>query len=203
MCGRYLISQEEDILEMREILGEINRRYLDTPMQASVKTGEIFPTDFAPVLVKGADAPQAELMRWGFPKWIGSGVIINARSETAAGKGMFGAPLMRRRCVVPTTGFYEWRREGGKTKEKYLFRLSGTKMLYLAGLYGACAPAGKESYTGYVVLTTAANGSMANYHDRMPLILQKDRLGAWLNDTPFALDFVQTPCDAILEAARA
>ncbi|MFZ5974856.1 MAG: SOS response-associated peptidase [Bacillota bacterium] len=202
MCGRYFISAEEDILEMRRIISEINRRYYETPMQASIKTGEVFPTDYAPVLVQGANAPRAGLMRWGFPKRKGSGVIINARSETAREKGMFSIPLLRQRCVVPTTGFFEWRHEGGKIKKKYLFRLPGTKMLYLAGLYSACSLPGKAPYQGYIVLTAAANGSIAEYHDRMPLILQQDQLKPWLTDTPFALDFVHTPCTAMLQADK-
>lgn len=203
MCGRYQISMEEDILEMREILAEINRRYFGTPMQDKIKTGEIFPTDFAPVLVGGPKGPRAVLMRWGFPRWKGSGVIINARAETATQKGMFGVPLARCRCAVPTTGFYEWRREEGKAKGKYLFRLPGTKMLYLAGLFNTHTPKGKAPYPGYVVLTGPANPSVAQYHDRMPLVLQKDQLSAWLDDEAFARGFVRTPCAAELGAARA
>ena len=203
MCGRYQVSMEEDIIEMREILTEINRRYFGTPMQDAVKTGEVFPTDNAPVLIGGPQGPRAVLMRWGFPQWKGSGVIINARSETVTEKKMFGVPLQRYRCVLPTTGFFEWRHEGGKTKEKYLFRLPGTKMLYLAGLYNTHAPAGKTPYPGYVVLTGAANASVAAYHDRMPLVLQKDQLSDWLADTGFARDFVRTPCGAQLTAMHA
>jgi putative SOS response-associated peptidase YedK len=202
MCGRYLIAMEDEIIEMREILDEINERYKDTPEAATVKTGEVFPTETAAVLVRGDGKPQAVQMRWGFPKWQGSGVIINARAETAQDKLMFRPSLESRRCVVPTTGFFEWRQEESKKKAKYLFRLPETKMLYLAGLYSVFRD-GPRSFDAYVILTADANASMSPYHNRMPLVLLPDETHAWLTDTAFAYEHVQRPCRAMLEAAAA
>ena len=194
MCGRYQVSTEEEIIEIREIINEVNERYKDKPELSSMKTGEIFPTEIAPVLVSHNGESQAQLMKWGFSRWNSKGVIINARSETALEKKSFHASLLNRRCVVPTTGFYEWqKREGGKTK--YLFRLPETKMLYLAGLYEK-SPLGDT----YVIMTTAANPSISLYHDRMPLILTSDILSQWLMDTDFALAYTQQPCIAPLVA---
>ena len=214
MCGRYLITMEDEILEMREILDQINERYKDEPEAAAAKTGEIFPTDTVPVLIRADEKPQALLMKWGFPKppkrryesseapiWQSSGVVINARAETAQDKVSFRTSLTSRRCVVPTTGFFEWRQDDGKKKTKYLFRFPETKMLYLAGLYNTfkSAPA---PHLAYVILTTAANPSVAPYHDRMPLVLTPDNnIDAWLADTAFAYEYVQRPCRAMLEAA--
>jgi len=188
MCGRYQIAMEEDIIEIREILDEINERYKNKPDLSAMKTGEVFPTDTAPVLVSGNGRPQAELMRWGLTKWDIKGVIINARSETALEKKSFRTSLLNRRCVVPTTGFFEWqKRKSGKTK--YLFRLPETKMLYLAGFYDI-TPTHKE----YAIMTTAANPFISSYHDRMPLIHTPDVLWQWLTDRDFALEFIQHPC---------
>ncbi len=192
MCGRYLIAVEEEIIEFRQILAEINERYKDTPLLASMSTGEIFPTNVAPVLVLGKAKPQAALMKWGFPKWQGSGVIINARAESALEKNMFHKSLMERRCVVPTTGFFEWRQEGN-SKTKYLFQLQKSKILYLAGLYNMFSAKPSEAY---VVLTTAANSQVAPYHHRMPLVLEAENVDAWLSDTTFALDYVQSSYEA-------
>ena len=202
MCGRYQISMEEEIVEMREIFREINERYKDTLQRQAMKTGEVFPADIAPVLVSGENKPQAALMTWGFPKWQGRGIIINARAETAEEKKSFRLPLNRRRCVVPATGFYEWRHDGNTKKSKYLFRLSGLKPLYLAGIYDQFQ-AESAAYYAYVILTTAANPSVAAYHDRMPLILHMDQISAWLSDAGFARTFLQTPSDAALDASPA
>ena len=183
MCGRYYVEDEETIIEMREIINEINRKYSDSATAPKMKTGEIFPTDAAPVLVASGSTQQAKAMRWGFPKWQGSGVVINARSESAAEKSMFRNSLVSRRIVVPTTGFYEWRRKDGhKSKDKFLFRKDGTKMLYLAGVYNAFAREDGTKEERFVILTAAANKSMASYHDRMPVILQGDEKEAWLHD---------------------
>ena len=198
MCGRYQIDAEADI-EIREILDKINERYKGTPETA--KIGEVCPTDAAPVLICGDSNPQAKLMKWGFPKWQGGGVIINARAETAQDKLAFRPSLESRRCVIPTTGFFEWRQEQGK-KSKYLFRLPETKMLYLAGLYNIYRD-GPRSYDAYVILTAEANPSMSPYHDRMPLVLLRDDKDKWLTDPGFAYEYVQRPCRAMLEASAA
>ncbi len=195
MCGRYLVVTEGEILEYREIINEINERYKDTPALDAMATGEVFPTNIAPVLVSGEGSPRPLLMKWGFPKWQGSGVIINARSETAPDKKMFRSPLMKRRCVIPSSGFFEWRQEQGK-KVKYLFRLPETKLLYMAGIADTFSDS-------YVIITTQANEWMAPYHNRMPLILAPDSIDKWLSDLPFALNFMHAPCEAMLEAANA
>ena len=195
MCGRYQIAMEEDIIEIREILDEINERYKNKPDISAMKTGEIFPTETAPVLVSGNGKPQAELMKWGLSRWDNKGVIINARTETALEKKSFRSSLLNRRCVVLTTGFYEWqKREGGKIK--YLFRLPESKMLYLAGFYDVT-----PTHNAYVIMTTAANPFISSYYDRMPLILEPNMLNQWLTDRDFAFGFIQKPCLAPLVAS--
>lgn len=194
MCGRYQVSTEEDIIEIREILEEINKRYKDKPDISAMKTGEIFPTETAPVLISHNGERQAQLMKWGFSRWDSKGAIINVRSETALEKKSFRSSLLNRRCIVPATGFYEWRKRAGG-KDKFLFRLAETKMLYLAGLYEK-SPLGDT----YVIMTTAANPSVSLYHDRMPLILEPEMLSQWLTDTDFALEYTWQPCLASLAA---
>lgn len=171
MCGRYFIDPEvaEDMVR---IINEIQNKLNTTP-----RTGEIFPTNTAPVLKWDNENEQCvvDIMKWGFPKWDGKGSIINARSETAPEKRMFKKPLMETRMVVPTTGFYEWKTHENAKKEKYLFRKPGDEMLYLAGIYGEFQ--GESCFT---ILTTAANSSMVYYHNRMPVLLDRDEINAWL-----------------------
>ena len=80
---------------------------------------------------------------------------------------MFRKSLLERRCVVPTTGFYEWSRD----KTKYRFRLPGRDALYLGGLWNTFQ--GQERF---VVVTTAPNDTVINVHDRMPVLLTEDEL---------------------------
>lgn len=167
MCGRYSLAPEES----REIMDIIRQ------VQGNFKTGEIFPTDPVPVLMEAGDELAPEVMVWGYPGVGGKGrSIINARSETALERPMFRQSLLGRRCVFLTTGFYEWGHSGGQ-KRKYRFQLPGRgRALYLAGLW--------NDYGGQrrcVILTTAANPSMAGIHDRMPLVLEREQLADWVH----------------------
>lgn len=177
MCGRYTLMTEEDAHELYAIVQEVQMRYPDTP----IKTGEIYPTNLAPILRRVGDKIQADAAVWGFPHFRRKGVIINARSETAADKPTFARSLAERRCVVPASGFFEW----DKSKQKILFRRS-SPILYMAGLYAMYEGSGR-----YVILTTAANASVADVHDRMPLVLDRDQITPWLTDTPFAHAILQ------------
>ena len=177
MCGRYVIMDDGDIEEIYKILQNISMRYSETG--ASAKTGEIFPTDNAPVLSVNEGKPSLSLMKWGFPKWNSKGVIINAKAETVAGKKVFAKAITQRRCVIPSTGFYEWGGVGddGKSKVKYQFNTPDSPMLYMAGVY---------TDERFVILTRSANESIRTIHDRMPVILYKHELVSWLTDYQFA-----------------
>lgn len=98
--GRYYIS-ESDQAEIQKIL-----RKIDAQNQAGkYRTGEVFPTNIATVITNDE---KLKLFSWGFPKWQAKGVIINARSETAATKPIFSKALRERRCAIPSSGFFEW-----------------------------------------------------------------------------------------------
>lgn len=179
MCGRYSLFDEQDNAEIREIIAEVNRKYPDQP----IRTGEIFPTNAAPVLTADGTGLTPKPLVWGFPKYTGSGVIINARAETAKEKKTFRQSLFASRCIVPSTGFYEWDGQ----KRRYLFRLPSEQTLYMAGIY--------KEYEGverYVILTTAANDSMKDIHHRMPVIMPKDKVQMWAMDTDAALEYLHS-----------
>lgn len=169
MCGRYTFFTDKELRAVDEIIDQISNELLLEKM----KPGEIFPTDAAPVLLPQGELVIPRLMIWGFPNFRNKGVIINARSETAREKKLFGASLESRRCIIPSTGFYEWDRQ----KKKYLFNLSGTQMLYMAGIYSRF-----DEENRFVILTAGANRSMEQVHDRMPVILPKNRIRDWLLD---------------------
>lgn len=172
MCGRYSLAPDESV-EIAKIVAEVQSRY----GAVSIRTGEIFPTNAAPVLLAENEKMTPKPMNWGFPSFKGKGVVINARGETALDKPMFRKSLLERRCVVPTTGFYEWDKE----KTKYRFHLPGRDALYLAGLWNVFQ--GEERF---VVLTTAPNDTIINVHDRMPVVLTRAELLPWLGDAQMA-----------------
>ena len=121
---------------------------------------------------------------WGFPNFRSkSGVIINARRETAEEKRTFAESLKVRRCVVPTSGFYEWTQD--KEKIKYLFNRPGGGALYLAGLYNDY---GDERRM--VILTMAANQSVEDIHNRMPVVLSDNELADWVSNPNRALEIL-------------
>ncbi len=184
MCGRYII--EPDDAEIRSVINEAVKHLGETE---SVKTGEIFPTNNAPVLALGENSMRPYIMKWGFPNFRGKGVIINARAETALENRTFRESVLSRRCIIPASGFYEWKSSETKHKDKYLFTLPQSKILYIAGFYNSFIDDGIKK-NKFVILTTAANESMSDIHNRMPLILQKGNIEQWLNNSDDALEML-------------
>ncbi|MCO7121618.1 SOS response-associated peptidase [Ihubacter massiliensis] len=178
MCGRYTFYTSEEYREMNRVVRMIEEKY----GKGSCPSGDIYPDNRVPILVGQGQKIDVDLLAWGFPRWDGKGLIINARSETAAEKKTFAYPLKSKRCIIPSTGFYEWKKqETGKGKDKYYFTLPGKNSVYMAGLFNAY-----EDQLRFVILTTGANASMAPIHHRMPLILENHELKDWLFDDQFA-----------------
>ena len=188
MCGRYVIDDGQ-IAEVNKILQDINNKYNNVGITA--KTGEIYPTDNAPILSIQNEKPSLSLMTWGFPKLDNKGVIINAKSETVSEKHMFAQPFIQHRCIVLSTGFYEWTK--GKVKDKYRFNSPNSLMLYMAGIYTKNPNQSSNTHINdsFVILTRPANEFVSNIHERMPVILYKDELIRWLTDYHFANTIIE------------
>lgn len=190
MCGRYYIDNEEENIKVRAILKELEKRRL--PMCDSVRIGEIFPSQVAPVIVREQDyGVTVRPMKWGFPRTGGGGLVINSRSEKADVTPMFQKAARERRCLIPASCFFEWRRNAGrKTKDKFAFRPDTEEsLMYMAGFYGQFLGGfAGGGYDGFAILTRQADAQMSPYHDRMPVILEDENLKkAWLNhDIPYA-----------------
>jgi putative SOS response-associated peptidase YedK len=106
--------------------------------------------------------------------------MINARSESAAEKPSFRSAFKRRRCIIPSDGFYEWRQSGGE-KTPMFIHLEGQKVFGIAGLWEVWhSPDGGEIRT-CSILTTEANDFMQSIHNRMPVILPKEDYALWLS----------------------
>ena len=165
MCGRYFIDEG--------MTAEISRVTGIAETKLRISTGDVHPSETAPVIRTLQGTPVVEGLAWGFPGRQGRGLLINARAETALEKSMFRESVRRRRCVVPARKFYEWNRQ----KEMAVFEQTDRGILYMAGFY---------DYVGqrerFVLLTTAANASVSPVHDRMPLILDAEECFRWLEE---------------------
>ena len=125
------------------------------------------------------------LIRWGLiPSWtksatIGTG-LINARTETAASTPSFSEALRRRRCLIPADGFYEWQRSAAG-KQPYCFEIGDNEIFAFAGLWDQWRSVDGKLLQTCAILTTAANKTMEEVHDRMPVILSPDSYDLWLD----------------------
>lgn len=176
MCGRFVQATPS------EVIAELFRLEVVPPLSPRYN---IAPTQLAAVVREGAEGRQLVFLRWGLvPSWakdpsLGSR-LINARAETVAEKAAFRRALLHRRCVVPATGFYEWKKLPAGKQPYYFFLKSGRPMA-LAGLW-ECWSGGEGSVLEtFTILTTQANQLLAPIHDRMPVLLSPEATEAWLD----------------------
>ena len=167
MCGRYGFSIDEQ--EIRRIVREVEQS------GAEVKTGEIFPGNTVPILIAPGGNPKLVPAVWGLQNPWRKGLVINARAETASQKPMFRGLLCGQRCLVPSSGFYEWTHN--EAHVRCHCRQPGEPLTWMAGLYDW-----GEGLPRFTILTTAANFSIAPIHDRMPLVIPASEGLEWLND---------------------
>ena len=128
------------------------------------------------------------MAKWGFrPLWVKDGKLapINARAETVATSALFGWAVREGRCIVPATGFYEWKPvPGQKRKQPFHVRLKNGAPFGFAGLWTP-GPTPDAPPT-CAIITTTANELLAPIHDRMPVILDPDDAALWLDPGPIA-----------------
>lgn len=168
MCGRYYID-DDTAKEIEKLVEAIDKNL-------SEKAGrrDIRPSEPAMVLTASVNVLCKEVKHWGFPGYQGKELIINARSETALTKKTFRDSILSRRCIIPAAGFYEW----NSTREKASFYLEESKVLFIAGFYNHF-----QDKDRFIILTSPANESMIEVHDRMPLILEREELVPWIEDS--------------------
>ncbi len=155
----------------------------------------VAPTQQVGVVVAGERGAVYGEMRWGLiPSWAADVSIgarlINARAETVAEKPSFRAAYRSRRCVIPVSGFYEWRqtapelgKKAGKTagaKQPYYVTMASGEPMSFAGLWEKWRKGDGAEVLSCTIITTAANALIAPIHDRMPVILSRDDCEAWM-----------------------
>ncbi|MBF93811.1 MAG: hypothetical protein CMH58_01460 [Myxococcales bacterium] len=177
MCGRYHLTAAAQELEKLFHLDRIPPGY--KPRY------NIAPTQ--PVAVvrqhphKGA---RLEPLRWGLlPHWMKeprkSTLMINARIESIHQRRAFQGALERRRCLIPATGFYEWRRVG-KSRVPHRIETVDLPIFAFAGLWERWQTAGQAPIDSVTLVTTRAVAPLAFIHQRMPVLLSPDRFDQWM-----------------------
>jgi putative SOS response-associated peptidase YedK len=178
MCGRFVlyalaadVAEEFDVAETPGIQPRYN----------------IAPTQEVMIVRSAAESGVRELVsvRWGLiPHWAKddkmAARMINARCETIADKPAFRAAFKYRRCLIPTNGFYEWKKER-TGKQPFFFGITGDKIFAFGGIWERWkSPDGREMES-CSILTTESNELLKDIHDRMPLILKPEDYALWLD----------------------
>lgn len=208
MCGRYYVDTESDLIEIRKIFAEISQRYFGQPALTALRSGEIAPSQVAPVIcpveTENGLKLLPELMQWGFPE---KSLLINARAETAAQKPTFREAVQNHRVLIPATSFFEWQKldSTGKHKQKLRFFRPEEPVFYMAGLYRPISqgqnPLGLPGQ--FVILTGSANSSVAPIHDRMPLVVPHALLRRYLQDEQTARMILNSSIESLFSIAPA
>ena len=185
MCGRFTLTVDpaalQDAFDDFIFPSQFSPRYNIAPSQ--------------PVLAIPNDGKnKADFFLWGLiPSWSKDPAIanklINARGETVAEKPSFRGSFKYKRCIIPADGFYEWKAQAGqKTKTPYFIHMKDHRPFAFAGLWDEWHSPNGDTLRTCTIITTTPNELMSTLHNRMPVILEKQNFGDWLNPMPQTSD---------------
>ena len=217
MCGRFVVARTIGeialIFEADEVLGDY-----------ALPSYNLAPTQSVPILVDRAferdedGNPLGELSRefhsarWGLvPRWSKSvgemSPLFNARIETLFEKPSFKDAVLRRRCLIPASGYFEWQIDASGGKRPIYINAGEEGMFAFAGIYEWWADPAKAAgdpsrwLLSASIVTKAAAPELAHIHDRNPVLLNPDTLDEWLDPsadaTPELLEAVAAVSDEI------
>ncbi|QKJ19379.1 SOS response-associated peptidase [Microbacterium hominis] len=207
MCGRFVVAEVGS-----ELVGVLRVDVEGDDLPAA--SFNVAPTDAVAVVLDSAktDPPtrRLERARWGLvPSWAKDPKIgaraFNARSEELEDKPMFRGALAKRRAIVPTSGYYEWKNVDGAKTPHYIHPADDGP-LFMAGLYEWWRDPAKADddpakwLLSFTILTRDAIGHLGSIHDRMPVFMDPDHADAWLDTST---DNVRDVLDAAIDAAPA
>src|SRR5687768_14677273 len=176
MCGRFGLNHSQPVLAdwySASFLPELAPRYNIAP------TTEI-------LAVRATErGREGSMMRWGLiPYWVKGTkklpVLNNARAETVAEKPAFRQSFRQRRCLIPASGFFEWKTEG-RRKQPYFISSRDSMPFSFAGIWETWTVDTGEAKESCAIVTTECNELMQPIHDRMPVILAPEAWDAWLD----------------------
>lgn len=198
MCGRIGQYLPASYLEK---FFRIDERFLDN----NPENYNLAPTQTAVVVRFDPATGKRALarMKWGLvPSWSKSGKMdystFNAKSEGVEKAASFRAAFKARRCVVPVSNFYEWKKltlEAKAAKQAYAIARADREPLCLAGLWEVWKGSAEEGpITTFTILTTTPNPKMADLHNRMPVILSPEAVSTWLGEKAGDMAALLAPC---------
>jgi putative SOS response-associated peptidase YedK len=177
MCGRFILLTDLSVIVESFGVHEIACDYRPG--------NNISPGQQAMAIIHDHDKNRLVNYRWGLiPSWANDPSIgnrmFNARAETIAEKPSFARAFQKRRCLIPADGFYEWQKLG-KIKSPLRFSLKSNKPFCFAGIYETWISPEKEPVNTCTIITTESNELIRPIHDRMPVIVPKDKEALWLD----------------------
>lgn len=179
MCGRFALSATtkniEKLLPSLKSLDAIYPRY------------NIAPTQFIATILNTSQN-EISFLRWGLiPFWskdksIGN-KMINARAETLIEKPSFRNLLKKKRCLIITDGFFEWKKiKGEKRKVPYFIKMKSGEVFTFAGLWDQWKSPDGDLISSATIITTKSNADIKSIHNRMPVILLPEERKLWLSE---------------------
>lgn len=192
MCGRYTLTKQS---------GDIAKRYNLAKVPHEIRPNyNAVPSQVMPVITKDDEGkPHLELMRWGIHRMVGPDKekeIINTRADKAFG-GFWKRTVLNRRCLIPATGFYEWK-SGKDGKIPFYIHPKDLDLYSFAGIWDTWKNDKGQEIKVYSIMTTEPNKEMQAVHNREPVILHKEDESSWIessNDTPEALESLLFPSE--------
>lgn len=197
MCGRYALYGPYLSDDPEWVDGWVD--HLVNPL-ADIARYNIAPTQTLPVVVLAEGKPVVRRMRWGLvPTWAKDPKIaystINARAESVREKPSYRqAWRAGQRCLVPVTGWFEWRELGPKSKQPYYFHAADARNpMMFAGLWSQWQHPSEGPLLSYTIITTEAVDIVSEVHDRQPRVLATRDWYAWLEADPRAAEHWLAP----------
>jgi putative SOS response-associated peptidase YedK len=169
----------------------------------------IAPTDPHFIVTSEFERRKAQPARWGLMNRSArdnrsASQCINAKAETLEQRPTFREAFLRRRCVIPAGGFYEWTGSKARRQPLWIHPRAGGLMLF-AGLYESWYPEKDRAEVTFTIVTCAANAALAEIHDRMPVVLDEQAAEDWMNPRerdPLSLKQLLVPAPDDLLAIR-
>jgi putative SOS response-associated peptidase YedK len=193
MCGRFV--QKAPIGEVKEWFATAK-----TPPEADARYN-VAPTQDVLAVRFNPETRERSLdtLRWGLvPIWTKDPSIghklFNARAETVADKASFRDAFAKRRCLIPASAFYEWKKPAAPkgAKQPYAIGMANAGLFAFAGLWERWKNPAGDILRSCTIITTEANDTLRPIHDRMPVILGPEDYAAWLGEDDASPDTLIT-----------
>lgn len=205
MCGRYVLIDGKVIFAVSAQLQTWRNQGKEFDI---LPRYDARPTNMMPVVAQRDGKYLVQMMRWGLvPHWSKEGKTefstFNAKSETLHTSKLFAPYFKSARCLIPADGFFEWKKYTVETtvngkvktvekKQKMFIAMKDRSPFMMAGLFSVWKNPAGEEFPTYTIITTAANETLSEIHERMPVILEQKQYEVWLDRGMNDVEFLRT-----------